>query len=125
MSDTPNKDFDKDTTKDASPEVESAPEKPTPLFVSPTEKKEGAKQEQQLIANKPVMPKPAAATPPSFKPKAPSPKANPSADSSSITFDDEENTKEVSTPMLVIDAVAALVAVTFAILVLRDVMPFL
>lgn len=154
MSDTPNKDANKgvsseseDTSKKPSPwfvtpmgdkedrknvqESESAKAEPVKLEPETTPVANDAAGETSSAATIPAAPKSAApksanSSPPSLKPSATTtPKANPFTDTSTITFDDDAKSKQVSTPMLVIDAVAALVAVTFAVLVLRDVMPFL
>lgn len=62
-------------------------------------------------------PKPVAAKP---SPTKPSPKVDPS-----IRFDDDSANTEVSLPSLIIDGVAAAVAVIFTILIFKDSLPFL
>ncbi|MFU8848002.1 MAG: hypothetical protein ACNA77_04715 [Opitutales bacterium] len=145
MSDTPEKNNSSSNTEDASKKPAS------PWFVTPmsdnqekneekkpslgTDKPEEIKfqpestpsAKEDSSGEKAAEPKPSA-SPPSFKPAAaPTPKAaNPFTESSSITFDEEEKkTQGVSVPMLVVDSLAAAVAIVFTVLILRDVMPFL
>lgn len=143
MSDTPEKNNSSSNPEDAS-------KKPSPWFVTPMgdDQDQNAEKKQNQDVDKPdenkfqpestpsvkeevseekaPAPKPAA-SPPSFKPGvSPTQKAtNPFTESSSITFDDEPKAEGVSVPMLVVDSLAAAVAIVFTVLILRDVMPFL
>lgn len=130
MSDTPDK---KDTAPKESAET---PEKTSPWFVTPMGDKPGQKESKDAASERPEKTaeeeKPAASPTPKPVTVAPTPKAaapapttaNPFTDTT-ITFDDEKKTEAVSVPMLVIDGLAAAVAIAFTVMILRDVMPFL
>lgn len=130
MSDTPDK---KDTAPSESSET---PEKASPWFVTPMGDKQEKKDNKDAASERPEKTpeeeKPAAAPTPKPVTVAPTPKAaapapstaNPFTDTA-ITFDDEKKKESVSMPMLVIDGLAAAVAIAFTVLILRDVMPFL
>jgi len=82
--------------------------------------KEATSAPQVKAPSKPLKPpsKPVSMAPPAKK--APAKKPDPA-----ITFDKEEKDDAPTVPMLVIDGIAAAVAVVFTVLILRDVMPFL
>lgn len=61
---------------------------------------------------------------PGAKPKPAVSTVNPLA-GGSITVDETAESHTVSTPMLVIDGLAAVVAIVFTVLILRDALPFL
>jgi len=131
MSDTP--DQNKPLNEDSQRSPEKAPEQATPS--SPRVKapskpvkppsKPAPQPDSQPAAQTPSKPapkpKPASVTPAAKKQEA----AKAKKPDSSITSDEKDVDDSPSVPMLVIDGLAAVIAVTFTVLILRDVMPFL
>lgn len=129
-----------DTPESSKPEAEDAAKGPAQDTPPPAPAKP-VKPEQPAAAAAPVKPQlklspdtsktsaPTASAPASTKPISITPKpsaAKPApAASSSITVDEAPAEKKPSVVGIVIDGLAAAIAVTFTILILQDVMPFL
>lgn len=99
------------------------PEKSRPAATAPNPPATAPKPAATAPKPAPKAPKPAP-TASTSKPESTS-KPNPFAGGSSITFDDDSKANKVSKPMLVVDGLAAAVAIAFTVLILQDVLPFL
>lgn len=110
--------FDDDTT-DAAPQAETP--KPAPSIKAPSKPAAVTPPPKPV----PVAPAKSAAKPVTIAPapakKAPTPAAKPTAK----VNEQQAKSEKVSVAGLVIDGLAAAFAVTFAILILNDVLPFL
>lgn len=95
--------------------VPSKPVKAPSMTVSSSSEPAKAPSEPTSAPSKP---KPVSVTPAAKKQPVKRPDAG-------ITFDEQDKDEGPSTPMLVIDGLAAAVSIAFTVLILQDVMPFL
>ena len=105
--------------------MSDTPEKPTPSFDEMAESKPAPTPAAEQPASPPPPAKPAPKPVVIAKDPEPVKPAAPVADPS-ITFDDSEDGSDgISIPALVVDAVAAAIAIAFTVLLLQDVLPFI